>query len=70
MFVHANGVDLFTRRNGAGPTVVVLHGGPGAHHDYLLPQYDLLARGRTLYILRSAWRGEVTRGARGSGGVA
>jgi proline iminopeptidase len=23
--------------------VVVLHGGPGAHHDYLLPQYDLLA---------------------------
>lgn len=29
--------------------VVVLHGGPGAHHDYLLPQYDLLARGRTLF---------------------
>jgi len=23
--------------------VVVLHGGPGAHHDYLLPQYDRLA---------------------------
>ena len=23
--------------------MVVLHGGPGAHHDYLLPQYDLLA---------------------------
>jgi proline iminopeptidase len=47
--VHANGVDLFTRRIGAGPLVVVLHGGPGAHHDYLLPQYDLLARGRTLF---------------------
>ena len=28
--------------------MVVLHGGPGAHHDYLLPQYDLLASGRTL----------------------
>jgi len=28
---------------------VVLHGGPGAHHDYLLPQYDLLARGRELF---------------------
>jgi len=27
----------------------VLHGGPGAHHDYLLPQYDLLARGRELF---------------------
>lgn len=25
--------------------VVVLHGGPGAHHDYLLPQYDRLADG-------------------------
>jgi pimeloyl-ACP methyl ester carboxylesterase len=28
---------------------LVLHGGPGASHDYLLPQYDLLARGRTLF---------------------
>lgn len=44
----ADGVPLFTRRVGAGPLVVVLHGGPGAHHDYLLPQYDLLATGREL----------------------
>jgi proline iminopeptidase len=28
--------------------VVVLHGGPGAHHDYLLPQYDRLAARRSL----------------------
>ena len=28
--------------------VVVLHGGPGAHHDYLLPQYDRLAERREL----------------------
>jgi len=27
----------------------VLHGGPGAHHDYLLPQYDRLAAGRFLF---------------------
>ena len=26
----------------------MLHGGPGAHHDYLLPQYDRLAVGREL----------------------
>ena len=39
---------LFTRRVGSGPLVVVLHGGPGASHDYLLPQYDLLATRRSL----------------------
>ena len=42
------GVQLFERRVGAGPPVVVLHGGPGAHHDYLLPGFDSLARERTL----------------------
>src|SRR2546427_2259388 len=47
--VELDGVRLFTRRAGDGPPVVVLHGGPGAHHDYLLPQYDRLARGRALY---------------------
>lgn len=63
MLVHANGVDLFTRRIGAGPTIVVLHGGPGAHHDYLLPQYDILARGRTLlyYDQRGGGKSPVTR---------
>jgi len=49
MFIELNGVRLFTRRVGAGPLVVVLHGGPGAHHDYLLPQYDLLAKRRELF---------------------
>jgi proline iminopeptidase len=42
-------VHLFSRQIGSGPIVVVLHGGPGASHDYLLPQYDLLAKGRTLF---------------------
>jgi len=41
----------------------VLHGGPGAHHDYLLPQYDLLARGRTLlyYDQRGGGQSPVSR---------
>ena len=42
------GLTLFERRVGDGPPTVVLHGGPGAHHDYLLPGFDLLARGREL----------------------
>src|SRR5437870_9684409 len=61
--VELDGVRLFTRRAGTGPSVVVLHGGPGAHHDYLLPQYDLLARGRTLlyYDQRGGGRSAVSR---------
>lgn len=63
MHLEVNGVRLFTRRTGAGPLVVVLHGGPGAHHDYLLPQYDLLARGRELfyYDQRGGGRSPVAR---------
>ena len=51
MTIEVNGVRLFTRQigSGGGPQVVVLHGGPGAHHDYLLPQYDRLADGRVLF---------------------
>ena len=47
--VDVEGVTLFTRTVGRGPATIVLHGGPGAHHDYLLPQFDLLAVGRTLH---------------------
>jgi len=47
-FTDGSGIRLFTRTVGEGPDVVVLHGGPGAHHDYLLPQYDDLAIGRRL----------------------
>jgi len=48
---------------GGGPLVVVLHGGPGAHHDYLLPQYDLLAQRRALfyYDQRGGGRSPVPR---------
>lgn len=58
-----NGLELFTRRVGTGPLVVVLHGGPGAHHDYLLPQFDRLAQGRELfyYDQRGGGRSPVAR---------
>src|SRR5256714_13760701 len=62
--VDLNGVRIYTRRVGDGPPpVVVLHGGPGAHHDYLLPQYDRLAHGRTLlyYDQRGGGRSSVPR---------
>lgn len=58
-----NGIRLFTRTIGTGPDVIVLHGGPGAHHDYLLPQFDLLARRRRLryYDQRGGGRSPVSR---------
>ena len=42
---------------------MVLHGGPGAHHDYLLPQYDRLATRRALfyYDQRGGGRSPVPR---------
>ena len=57
------GVSLYERRVGSGPPVVVLHGGPGASHDYLRPGFDLLALGRTLvyYDQRGGGRSPVAR---------
>lgn len=57
------GVQLYERRAGEGPPTVVLHGGPGAHHDYLLPGFDRLALGRTLiyYDQRGGGRSPVPR---------
>lgn len=56
-------VTLFTRTVGQGPDVVVLHGGPGAHHDYLLPYFDDLAVGRRLryYDQRGGGRSKIAR---------
>lgn len=36
-------VPLFVRQDGQGDPVLLLHGGPGAHHDYLYPQMLALA---------------------------
>ena len=57
------GVSIFERRIGSGSPAVVLHGGPGAHHDYLLPGFDALARDRELiyYDQRGGGRSPVPR---------
>lgn len=61
--IPVRGVSIFVRRVGAGPPAVVLHGGPGAHHDYLLPGFDALADGRELiyYDQRGGGRSPVAR---------
>src|SRR5688500_14380559 len=57
------GAALFERRVGSGPLVAVLHGGPGASFDYLLPGFDALATGRTLvyYDQRGGGRSPIPR---------
>lgn len=57
------GAELFVRRVGAGRPVVVLHGGPGADHQYLRPGFDALADGRELiyYDQRGGGRSPVPR---------
>lgn len=56
-------IQLFVRRIGQGPPVVVLHGGPGADHEYLRPGFDALARDRELiyYDQRGGGRSAVAR---------
>jgi len=41
---------LFVVEVGEGHPVVVLHGGPGAHHDYMLPAFSQLADEYRLYF--------------------
>ncbi|HEV8455083.1 MAG TPA: alpha/beta fold hydrolase [Gemmatimonadales bacterium] len=57
------GVEIFERRIGSGPPAVTLHGGPGAHHDYLLPGFDALAHDRELiyYDQRGGGQSQVPR---------
>jgi len=38
-----NGVDLYYKAMGEGEPIVILHGGPGLNHTYLLPQMAKLA---------------------------
>src|SRR5579885_533512 len=50
-YVDANGVLLYYKMMGKGEPLVVLHGGPGASHDYFLPYLLPLARHNRLVFL-------------------
>lgn len=58
--VQSGEARLFYRTLGAGPSVVVLHGGPGLEHTYLLPGLEPLARDHRLifYDQRGSGRSE------------
>ncbi len=50
-WVDANGVLQYYRLVGRGPPLVILHGGPGASHEYFLPWLLPLARTHRLVFL-------------------
>jgi proline iminopeptidase len=50
-FVDARGVLIYYKAFGSGPPLLVLHGGPGASHDYFLPYLVPLARKNRLVFI-------------------
>ena len=62
--VRVPGAELFVRDIGAGPSIVVLHGGPDFDHAYLLPDLDRLADAFRLICYDQRGRGRSLDGVR------
>ncbi|HZK93258.1 MAG TPA: alpha/beta fold hydrolase [Prolixibacteraceae bacterium] len=50
-YVDANGVLIYYKIFGKGQPLVIVHGGPGASHDYFLPYLVPLARKNQLIFI-------------------
>src|SRR5262245_20810227 len=50
-FIDAHGVLIYYKAFGKGEPLVILHGGPGASHDYFLPYLIPLARNHRLIFI-------------------
>ncbi len=57
----ANGVLIFAKTVGRGAPLVILHGGPGASHEYLLPHLLPLARHHQLVFIDERGSGRSER---------
>ena len=61
-YIPMSGAELYWRDVGAGPGVIVGHGGPDFNHRYLLPELDLLASELHLIYYDQRGRGKSSRG--------
>ena len=50
-YVDVSGVLIYYKAFGKGPPLMILHGGPGASHDYFLPHLLPLARNNRLIFI-------------------
>src|SRR5258708_15876100 len=50
-FVDAHGIMIYYKTIGRGAPLVIVHGGPGASHDYFLPYLLPLARHNKLIFI-------------------
>lgn len=57
-YIPADDTFLFVRKIGSGDPVVVVHGGPGLNHHYLLPYMDALANKHELIYFDQRYCGE------------
>ena len=66
-YVNANGVMIYYKSFGRGQPLMLLHGGPGASHDYFLPYLLPLARHHRLIFIdeRGSGRSQTLEDASG-----
>ncbi len=59
--VDINGTQLYIKTIGQGDTILVIHGGPGLNHAYLLPHFAALAETHTIifYDQRSSGKSQL-----------
>jgi proline iminopeptidase len=60
-FVDVGGVFIYYKTLGTGEPLVLLHGGPGASHDYLLPYLIPLAKNNRLVFIDERGSGKSTK---------
>ncbi len=60
-FVNANGVMIYYEEFGKGQPLMILHGGPGASHDYFLPYLLPLAKENKLVFIDERGSGQSQR---------